>query len=425
MFGKLYAMNHVRADRWYKLGRILLYGRLEDEAPFQGVRRLVEYEDYALRVMRDAGIHTATPYGIVELTPDREYLLVTEFVEGAVEIGDADVDDDVIDGGLILIRQLWDAGLAHRDIKPANLMVQDGRVVVIDTAFMQVRPSPWRQAVDLANMMLVLAVRTDAERVYEHAQRYFTPGEIGEAFAAARGVASPTQLRAAMKQDGRDLLAQFRALAPEQRTISLQRWGPIRFVILGALLLGTAFAVSQIVSMLTPVHDVGVFGTPSCGTGDLVVLAAQSVPSATAVPCLATLPAGWELGGVQVERGRARYWLDSDIGGKDAVEATLLPPGDCRVGGATEVPSDEEGFRRYERVEQLRPQLRGTRYYRFEGGCVTYTFAFDSSANASLLFDADSALAFQPRETLVRAVRERTGLTLCGAEAPPCAGTTS
>ncbi len=47
LFGKLYAMNHVRADRWYKLGRTILYGRLEDEAPFQSVQRLVEYEDYA------------------------------------------------------------------------------------------------------------------------------------------------------------------------------------------------------------------------------------------------------------------------------------------------------------------------------------------------------------------------------------------
>ena len=35
VFGKLYAMNHVRADRWYKIGRTILYGRLEDEAPFQ------------------------------------------------------------------------------------------------------------------------------------------------------------------------------------------------------------------------------------------------------------------------------------------------------------------------------------------------------------------------------------------------------
>jgi hypothetical protein len=31
LFGKLYARGHLRSDRWYKLGRELLYGRLEDE----------------------------------------------------------------------------------------------------------------------------------------------------------------------------------------------------------------------------------------------------------------------------------------------------------------------------------------------------------------------------------------------------------
>ena len=75
-------------------------------------------------MIRDAGVPTAAPYGIVELTPEREYLLVTEFFDGADEIGDAEVDDQIIDEGLALVRRLWDAGLAHRDIKPANLLVQ-------------------------------------------------------------------------------------------------------------------------------------------------------------------------------------------------------------------------------------------------------------------------------------------------------------
>ena len=143
-----------------------------------------------MRLLCDAGIPTAQPMGIVELTPEREYLMVTEFFDGAGEIGDAEVDDRVIDEGLALIRRLWDAGLAHRDIKPANLLVLDGHLV-IDVAFAQVRPSPWREAVDLANMMLVLAVRTDAERVYQRALAVFTPDEIAEAFAAAR--ASPAR----------------------------------------------------------------------------------------------------------------------------------------------------------------------------------------------------------------------------------------
>src|SRR4029077_8760707 len=213
LFAKLYTKGHVRADRWYKLWRTILYGSLEDESPFKTVRRLVTYEDYALRLLQDIGVRTAKPYGIVEITPEREYMLVTEFHAGAVEIGEAEVDDTVIDQGLLMIRTLWDAGIAHRDIKPGNLMVRSRELLLIDVAFVQVRPSPWRQAVDLGNMMLVLAVRSDPQRVYQRALRYFTPAELAEAFAATRGVASPTQLRAFMKRDPRDLLGEFRALA--------------------------------------------------------------------------------------------------------------------------------------------------------------------------------------------------------------------
>jgi hypothetical protein len=50
--------------------------------------------------------------------------------------------------------------------------------------------------------------------VYQHALGYFTEDEIAEAFATTRGLASPTQLRSALKHDGCDLVAEFRALAP-------------------------------------------------------------------------------------------------------------------------------------------------------------------------------------------------------------------
>ena len=248
VFAKLYAKSHVRADRWYKLGRTILYGALEDEKPFQSVRRFVEYEDYTLRLLNDLGIPVPRPYGIVEITPEREYMIVMEFFEGAVEIGDAEIDDGVIDQGLGMVRRMWDEGLAHRDIKPANLMVRDGELKLIDVFFVQVRPSPWRQAVDLANMMLVLALRTDADRVYAHALGYFSEDEIAEGFAAARGVASPTQLRNNLKQDGRDLLAEFRRMAPEREQVSIQRWSVRRVLLTLGVLFAGFLALGLVVS---------------------------------------------------------------------------------------------------------------------------------------------------------------------------------
>ena len=248
VFAKLYAKNHVRADRWYKLGRTILYGKLEDETPFQTVRRFVEYEDYTLRLMEDLGLPVPEPFGVVEITPEREYMIVMEFFEEAVEIGEADIDDAVIDQGLKLIRSMWDAGLAHRDIKPANLMVQGGNLKLIDVFFVQVRPSPWRQAVDLGNMMLVLALRSDAQRVYEHALRSFSPEEIAEAFAATRGIASPTQLRSMMKVSGRDLIADFQALAPRRPPMKIQRWSLRRLVLTFGVALAAFIAFGLVVS---------------------------------------------------------------------------------------------------------------------------------------------------------------------------------
>jgi hypothetical protein len=104
--------------------------------------------------------------------------------------------------------------MAHRDIKPANLLVRDGTLFVIDSAFAEVRPSPWRQAVDLANMMLVLGLRTDAEQVYRRARRQFSEEEIAEAFAATRGLTMPSQLRRMLRQQGRDLHGDFLRLLP-------------------------------------------------------------------------------------------------------------------------------------------------------------------------------------------------------------------
>jgi tRNA A-37 threonylcarbamoyl transferase component Bud32/membrane-associated phospholipid phosphatase len=244
LFGKLYALNHLRSDRWYKLARTVIYGRLEDEKPFSTVRRLVEYEDHLLRLMRDAGLPTPNPHGFVEITPEREYLIVMEFFEGARELRNIEADDRVIDDGLRVVRRMWDAGLAHRDIKPSNLLVRDGRVLLIDVAFAAVRPTPWRQAVDLANMMLTLALASTPEHVYERACRVFAADDVAEAFAACRSITIPTQLRSLIRADGRDLIGRFRRLAPKRRPVPIQLWDLRRAEITAGLIASLAAVVA-------------------------------------------------------------------------------------------------------------------------------------------------------------------------------------
>ncbi len=234
VFGKIYSISHVRADRWYRIGRTILYGQLEDETPIGSVRRLAIIEDFSLRFLRDAGIRVAVTYGIVELTPNLEYMLVTEFFEDSKNLGDSEIDDVVIDEGLQLVRTLWDVGAAHRDLKPANMLVKDGHLQLVDCSGLEIRPSSWRQAVDLANMMLTLALRTDADRVYQRALAFFSPDEIAEAFASDVGLAVPTELSTKLKADGRPLRARFLELAPERAPVSIQRWSGRRLAVTAA-----------------------------------------------------------------------------------------------------------------------------------------------------------------------------------------------
>jgi tRNA A-37 threonylcarbamoyl transferase component Bud32 len=391
IFAKLYAKNHVRADRWYKLGRTMLYGRLEDETPFSTVRRFVEYEDYTLRLLGEKGFSTPAPLDIVEITPEREYLIAMEFFEDAVEISEAEVDDQIIDDGLQLIRKMWDAGLSHRDIKPANLMVQNGGLRLIDVFFVQVRPSPWRQAVDLGNMMLVLALRSDPEYVYEKALAYFTPEELAEAFAATRGVASPSQLRASMKEDGRGLLEKFRELAPARKPIGIQRWSVRRVLLIVATVLLVFLTVLMGFALFIPSR--GEVGNANCGTGRTMQLMAQAVPTATQLPCIDDLPLGWGTEQASVVRDRASFTVGIGSDLTNPVTVTLVPT--C--------PTD--------------PSLKTIPV---EGGCVTYEVPPGTETGSVPSFDAGGGLRLMNRSELVAVVEQDVALTLCGATAPPC-----
>lgn len=254
LFAKLYSTAHLRADRWYKVARTILYGSLEDELRHPSVRRLVEREDYLLMTMRQAGIPCARPYGVVEITPEREYLTVTEFIDDALEISRAEIDEQVIDEALGVIRRMWDQGLAHRDIKPGNVLVQHGHVRIVDVAFAMIRPSPWRQAVDLANMMLILALRTSPEQVYERALGLFAPEDIAEAFAATRSVTIPAESRSSLRvlarSEGIDLVERFEHLSPPRERISIQRWSRRRVGLTLGAILGLAVLVPLLIQNL-------------------------------------------------------------------------------------------------------------------------------------------------------------------------------
>ena len=151
---------------------------------------------------------------------------------------------------------------------------------------------------------------------------------------------------------------------------------------------------------------------PDCSPGHTMILAAQAVPSAAFLPCIAPLPSGWTAAGPEIASGQASFVLNSGQAGLQTVTITLTAT--CDTAGAQQIPSDQPGMRRFERPLSLVPEYSGVRYYTFPGGCATYRFVLAPGASPVVTTTVDTVVAFMPRSALVGYVRRTEGLALCG-----------
>lgn len=142
---------------------------------------------------------------------------------------------------------------------------------------------------------------------------------------------------------------------------------------------------------------------PRCDGGS-TLLAAQSVPPASLVPCFERLPEGWSFTTIDIDQSGTTVNLDSDRAGAGA--ATLRFGETCDVGSAAKVPSDLEGAERFDDIERLQPGFRARVFYRFEGGCVAWRFDFDNDASATESVAVEGALRLVGRDELNANLRE-------------------
>jgi hypothetical protein len=261
---------------------------------------------------------------------------------------------------------------------------------LIDVGFAELRPSPWRQAVDLANMLLCLALRTDAERVYRRSLSVFTPDDVAEAMAATCSITVPSQLHKAIAADGRDLIGEFRALAPVRPRITIQRWTARRVWLLTATLLGGVLGINLVWAVIFG-HDTRDVAPPMCGSAT-ELLVAQSVPSAAVVPCIRPDAAGLDIITAEVEDGKTMFTVVTVEHGR--VDVTVSAACDQATISAV--------------------LLR-------EGVCVAMTGDVTAADAADLL---DGRLALIPRSRLDDEVRRRTdGVIARLSPRPPHNGT--
>ena len=139
---------------------------------------------------------------------------------------------------------------------------------------------------------------------------------------------------------------------------------------------------------------------PVCEVRPPTILMAESVRTATQIPCVRSLRVGWEWGVFRAEDGEATFVLGSVAGGDEAVTVRLVP--DCRVDriGGEERQGDPRGVSLDERVLSQDP-YEAERTYAFDGGCALVRIAFATGAPVDpLLRDVDRSLGFLDRQTI-------------------------
>jgi hypothetical protein len=110
---------------------------------------------------------------------------------------------------------------------------------------------------------------------------------------------------------------------------------------------------------------------------------------------------------VTVNKGRSVISLNHDRAGTNVLVVRLTAA--CDTQGATEVRSGHSQVRRYQRIDRLAPRFQATRFDLFPGGCITAEAAAPAANRAEVTSELTTILGYTSRQTLQRALHQRSG----------------
>jgi hypothetical protein len=147
---------------------------------------------------------------------------------------------------------------------------------------------------------------------------------------------------------------------------------------------------------------------PGCDQPLRLAIVAQSLASASYLPCIRALPPGWSTSGFQAAPGGTRFLLNSDRSPGRPVRVRLSAT--CRPGPASPSPPRAPGAVTYTRLASITPRFAGSLYDVFLGGCVSYSFDFSPGSQIALIEQFEQAVGLYPRQQLRLVLRHKLGV---------------
>ena len=149
---------------------------------------------------------------------------------------------------------------------------------------------------------------------------------------------------------------------------------------------------------------------PRCDEPLRLAVVAQSVPSASYLPCIRSLPPGWTTSGFDPTQDGTSFLLNSDRSPGQPVRVRLAAT--CNIRGASPSPSRAPGVLTYTRLDSISPRFAGTLYDVFPGGCVSYRFDFGSGSQIELMEQFEQVVDLYPRQQLRLVLKQELGVEL-------------
>ncbi len=149
---------------------------------------------------------------------------------------------------------------------------------------------------------------------------------------------------------------------------------------------------------------------PGCGDPLRIAIIAQSLPSASYLPCVRAMPQGWSTSGFDPSQRGTSFLLNSDRSPRGPVVVRLTRA--CAPGDASPSPPRAPGVVTYTRLTSIAPRFAGSIYDVFPGGCVRYAFDFALGSQIALMEQFERAVGLYPREQLRLVLKHELGVEL-------------
>ena len=149
---------------------------------------------------------------------------------------------------------------------------------------------------------------------------------------------------------------------------------------------------------------------PGCGDPLRLAIIAQSVPSASYVPCIDGLQPGWETAGFDPTQDGTSFLLNSDR--SPGRPATVRLTAACDFSRASPSPPRAPGALTYTRLDSISPRFAGALYDVFPGGCISYGFDFALGSQIALVEQFEDAIGLYPRQQLRLILKQKLGIEL-------------